>query len=67
MSTPNHCPGFKNFKHLESFMCNCPECGAEVEIFSDEFDKQHKCRKCGVPIDFNSCSLHGKGGSDEPA
>jgi len=55
MSTPTHCPGFANFKHLKSFTCKCPECDEEIEIFSDEFDKKHKCKKCGVDIDFNSC------------
>lgn len=39
MSTPQHCPGFENFKHLKSFTCNCPKCGEVKEIFSDEFEK----------------------------
>ena len=41
MSTPQHCPGFQNFKTLKAFECKCPNCGQEVEIFSDEFDKTH--------------------------
>ncbi len=56
MSTPQHCPGFQNFKHLKSFTCNCPACDASKEIFSDEFDKSHKCDKCGAEIDFTTCA-----------
>jgi len=51
MTTPKHCPGFENFK------CQCPECGQEKEIFSDEFDKTHLCDSCGKKIDFTQCSL----------
>jgi hypothetical protein len=39
MTTSKHCPGFEQFKDLTSFVCKCPGCGKEVEIFSDEFDK----------------------------
>lgn len=56
MSTPQHCPGFENFKALKSFTCICPECGGKKEIFSDEFDKSHKCDKCGAEIDFSTCT-----------
>jgi hypothetical protein len=28
-----------------------------VEIFSDEFDKAHTCKKCGAQIDFAECTL----------
>jgi uncharacterized protein (DUF983 family) len=59
-STPQHCPGFQNHKHLKSFVCKCPECGEQKEIFSDEFDKVHACAKCGKPIDFNQCTLDGE-------
>ena len=52
MSTPQHCPGFHDFKHLKSFNCKCPECGQEKEIFSDEFDRAHVCDGCGKEIDF---------------
>ncbi len=55
MSTPQHCPGFENFKQLKSFTCSCPGCDTKKEIFSDEFDKTHKCDKCGVEIDFSTC------------
>ncbi len=53
--TPMHCPGFEQFKSLESFLCRCPECDEEREIFSDEFDKAHTCSKCGKQIDFSKC------------
>ena len=56
MSTPQHCPRYQQFKTLKSFTCKCSACGEEKEIFSDEFDKAHKCSKCGKEIDFNSCT-----------
>ena len=59
MSTPQHCPGFQNFKTLKSFICKCPGCGKEVEIFSDEFDKTHVCEGCNEQIDFTQCKLEG--------
>lgn len=58
-TTPQHCPGFEQFKHLKSFTCSCPECGEEIEIFSDEFDRPHKCKNCGKEIDFTQCTLSG--------
>ena len=57
MSTPQHCPGYEQFKNLKSFQCKCPNCGEVKEIFSDEFDKSHKCSGCGQEIDFNQCTL----------
>jgi uncharacterized protein (DUF983 family) len=66
-TTPQHCPGFTNFKNLKSFMCKCPECGTEKEIFSDEFSRTHKCTKCGKEIDFTQCTLEGGAGTTEPA
>ncbi len=57
MTTPQHCPGFEQFKHLKSFVCNCPNCGTQKEIFSDEFNKTHKCDNCGQQIDFTQCTL----------
>jgi uncharacterized protein (DUF983 family) len=65
-STPQHCPGYANFKTLKSFTCNCPKCGAEKEIFSDEVDRPHKCGKCGEAIDFTKCTLSGEGKSLSP-
>ena len=57
MTTQQHCPGYEQFKNLKSFTCKCPECGKEKEIFSDEFEKAHKCDGCGEPIDFAQCTL----------
>lgn len=59
MTTPQHCPGFESHKHLKSFTCKCPQCGSIKEIFSDEFNKEHRCDKCGQPIDFSQCTLEG--------
>ena len=66
-SIPQHCPGFQNFKDLKSFVCACPECGAKKEIFSDEFDRPHKCSNCNAQIDFNQCKLEGQAGTNESA
>jgi hypothetical protein len=66
MSTPAHCPGYENFKNLSSFVCKCPECGKEKEIFSDEFGKNHTCGGCGKPIDFSKCTLEGSAGVNAP-
>ncbi len=58
MTTPKHCPGFEQFKSLKSFTCQCPECGSDNEIFSDEFDKTHKCSNCGKQIEFSKCKAN---------
>lgn len=57
MTTPRHCPGFEQFKHLEAFVCKCPNCGKEKEIFSDEFAKKHTCKHSGEAIDFTRCTI----------
>jgi len=65
MNTPsNHCPGFESFKNLKSFICKCNNCGAEKEIFSDEFNSEHICKECQQPIDFKQCTYEG-GASDK--
>ena len=56
MTTPQHCPGFHDLKNLKSFVCKCPNCGKEKEIFSDEFDREHICSGCGTEIDFSQCT-----------
>ncbi len=66
MSTPQHCPGYQQFKNLKSFSCKCPNCGREMEIFSDEFEKKHTCKGCHQEIDFTKCQLEGGGGSVTP-
>ncbi len=64
MTTPmSHCPGFESFRNLKSFVCKCYRCGTAVEIFSDEFDRRHKCKHCKEPLDFTKCAYSG-GGSD---
>lgn len=65
-STPQHCPGFQTFKSLSAFTCKCPECGAENEIFSDEFDRPHSCTDCGKQIDFSKCSIEASGSTKDP-
>jgi uncharacterized protein (DUF983 family) len=57
MTTPQHCPGWEQFKNLKAFTCKCPNCGKEKEIFSDEFNKTHTCSGCGKEIDFTQCTL----------
>jgi len=59
MTTPRHCPGFEANQNLKSFVCKCPNCGKEKEIFSDEFDREHYCSGCGAKIDFTRCTLEG--------
>lgn len=66
MITPQHCPGFEQFRELESFTCTCPECGEEIEIFSDEFNKAHNCPACGKLVDFTQCALSGRGRKNTP-
>jgi len=61
MTTPQHCPGFESFKNLSAFKCKCPNCGKEIEIFSDEFDKTHTCKGCHQEIDFTKCELYASG------
>jgi uncharacterized protein (DUF983 family) len=66
-STPQHCPGFQQYKNLSSFECQCPECGEANEIFSDEFNKPKTCTACGKPIDFSKCTLEMTGGGGSEA
>ena len=41
------CPG-QDMRNLRVSVHKCPECGTEVEIFSDEL--RQKCRKCGTMV-----------------
>ena len=66
MSTPLHCPGLEQFKNLKTFICKCPNCGKEKEIFSDEFDKTHVCKGCNQEIDFTRCTIAGGGADPSP-
>ncbi len=65
-TTPQHCPGWESFKDLKSFVCKCDSCGAEKEIFSDEFNKSHTCAQCGAIIDFTTCSYEAGGADSSP-
>ena len=65
-STPQHCPGYADFKNLKVITCKCAKCGAEKEIFSDEFDRAHNCSSCGEAIDFATCTVEGEGKSISP-
>jgi len=67
MNTPvSHCPGFESLRDLESFVCKCNNCGTEVEIFSDEFNREHTCKKCKEKIDFKQCQLDAGGSDNTP-
>jgi len=66
VSTPQHCPGYNDFKNLKVVICKCSKCGKEKEIFSDEFDKAHTCSGCNEPIDFTNCAIEGEGKSISP-
>ncbi len=65
-TTPRHCPGWETFRNLKAFVCTCTHCGASKEIFSDEFDKPHKCPRCGKSIDYSSCQYDAGAGSQTP-
>jgi DNA-directed RNA polymerase subunit RPC12/RpoP len=41
------CPG-QDSKNLRAAIYKCPNCGNEVEIFSDEI--KVKCSKCSEPV-----------------
>jgi len=41
------CPG-QDIRNLRVSVHRCPECDAEVEIFSDEM--KVKCQKCGTMV-----------------
>ncbi|MBI4296507.1 MAG: phosphohydrolase [Chloroflexi bacterium] len=43
----SRCPG-QDIRNLRVELYKCPGCGAEVEIFSDEF--KVKCHNCGTVI-----------------
>lgn len=66
MTTPQHCPGFEQYKNLTSISCKCPTCGKEIEIFSDEFDRKHKCTGCKQEVDFTKCEFYASGEDTTP-
>jgi hypothetical protein len=66
MTIPRHCPGFEQFKDLKAFVCSCPSCGKEMEIFSDEFDRKHVCKGCRKEVDFTKCTLRASASDRAP-
>jgi len=60
MTDSKHCPGFEQNKSLKTYTCKCPDCGVEVEVFSDELDKKRTCGGCGKEIDVNQCVVDGQ-------
>ena len=51
----SNCPGAGNIRIPELQIKNCPECGAEIEIFSNELQSQ--CESCGFIAykDLSNC------------
>ncbi len=49
------CPGSANIRTPELSLKKCPECGADIELFSNETST--KCTACGFTVynDINSC------------
>jgi ribosomal protein S27AE len=43
----SRCPG-QDFRKLRVELIKCPNCGSEVEMFSDE--QRIKCQKCGERV-----------------
>jgi len=52
-----HCPGFESNKTLNEITIKCPDCGKEMEIFSDEANKEIKCSSCSSMIDPATCKV----------
>jgi len=55
--TDQHCPGFESNKSLNEVKVKCPDCGKEMEIFSDEMDKKIKCKGCSTLYDPAACKV----------
>jgi hypothetical protein len=51
----DHCPGAANIRTPTLTIKKCPQCGDEVEVFSN--DVSVKCSKCGFVVynDIASC------------
>ena len=51
----DHCPGTASFRTPTLTIKKCPQCGEEIEIFSNEL--KISCEKCGFVIynDIQSC------------
>ena len=55
--TDQHCPGFESNKTLNEIKVKCPDCGKEIEIFSDEMTKKVKCPACSSMFDPQVCKV----------
>lgn len=53
--TNQHCPGFESNKTLNAVKVKCPKCGQEMEIFTDEMEKNAKCSACKATFDPKTC------------
>jgi DNA-directed RNA polymerase subunit RPC12/RpoP len=51
---PDRCPGAANLRTPVLKIRKCPQCGAEVEVFSN--DVSVKCSECGFKIFNDSVS-----------
>lgn len=53
--SPDHCPGSEFIRTPTLTVKTCPECGAEVEVFSN--DASVRCEGCGFEVynDLKSC------------
>lgn len=51
----DHCPGAANLRTPTLAIRKCPQCGAEVELFSNDISV--KCSECGFEVfnDIISC------------
>lgn len=47
-SMVNHCPGSKKLRTPEISVRQCPGCGGDVELFSDETHAH--CERCGMIV-----------------
>jgi predicted RNA-binding Zn-ribbon protein involved in translation (DUF1610 family) len=48
MSLLSGCPGAVNIREVKPEDVHCPQCGAEVEIWSDEL--RARCPQCGESV-----------------
>ncbi len=60
MTDPQHCPGFESNKALSAIKVVCPVCKAEMEMFSDELEKQATCPQCKKTFDPKANKAEGK-------
>ena len=57
MTTPQHCPGFNDVKNLKSFVCKCPGCKKEKEIFLKRIKNITGSEGKNPPLDFKDCVI----------